>query len=143
MKFTKGLSKPLLKHGTGYRPQHQHRLIKAGANGYLLKKDSPQKILDSIDAVYKGESPMNGMIASKVLDYFQQQKKKTDAFDDAHLTQREKDILQSLIKGLSYKEISSQAFISVETLNSHIKNIYRKLNVHSRSEVAAKFGNAW
>ena len=86
---------------------------------------------------------MNGMIASKVLDYFQQQKKKSDAFDDAHLTQREKDILQSLIKGLSYKEISSQAFISVETLNSHITNIYRKLNVHSRSEVAAKFGNAW
>ncbi len=143
MKFTKGLSKLLPKHGTGYRPQHQHRLIKAGANGYLLKKDSPQKILDSIDAVYKGESPMNGMIASKVLDYFLQQKKKSDAFDDAHLTGREKDILQSLIKGLSYKEISSQAFISVETLNSHIKNIYRKLNVHSRSEVAAKFGNAW
>lgn len=86
---------------------------------------------------------MNGMIASKVLDYFLQQKKKSDAFDDAHLTGREKYILQSLIKGFSYKEISAQAFISVETLNSHIKSIYRKLNVHSRSEVAAKFGNAW
>jgi DNA-binding NarL/FixJ family response regulator len=115
--------------------------IKAGANGYLLKKDSPQKILDSVEAVSKGESPMNGMIASKVLDYFLQQKKKTDALDDARLTEREKDILQSLIKGFSYKEIASQAFISVETLNSHIKNIYRKLNVHSRSELAARYSN--
>jgi DNA-binding NarL/FixJ family response regulator len=116
--------------------------IKAGANGYLLKKDSPQKILDSVDAVYKGESPMNGMIASKVLDYFLQQKKKSDELEDARLTEREKDILQSLIKGLSYKEIAAQAFISVETLNSHIKNIYRKLNVHSRSELAARYSNS-
>jgi DNA-binding NarL/FixJ family response regulator len=102
--------------------------IKAGANGYLLKKDSPQKILDAIDAVNHGESPMNGMIAAKVLD-------------ESHLTEREKEILQLLIKGNSYKEIAGSLFISVETLNSHIKNIYRKLNVHSRSELSARYRN--
>ncbi len=113
--------------------------IKAGANGYLLKKDSPQKILDAVEAVYKGESPMNGMIAAKVLDYFQHQQQKDKELDESHLTEREKEILQLLIQGNSYKEIAGTLFISVETLNSHIKNIYRKLNVHSRSELAARY----
>lgn len=115
--------------------------IKAGANGYLLKKDSPQKILDAVDAVTKGESPMNGMIAAKMLDYFQKQQRKNNDLEQSNLTEREREILQLLIKGNSYKEIASTLFISVETLNSHIKNIYRKLNVHSRSELAAKYGN--
>jgi DNA-binding NarL/FixJ family response regulator len=115
--------------------------IKAGANGYLLKKDSPQKILDAIEAVYRGESPMNGMIAAKVLEYFQQSGQKSLLLYESNLTDRENEILRLLIKGLSYKEISARIFISIETLNSHIKNIYRKLNVHSRSELAAKLGN--
>ena len=115
--------------------------IKAGANGYLLKKDSPQKILDSIEAVAKGESPMNGMIAAKVLDYFQQSQQKNSSLYESNLTEREKEILHLLMKGLSYKEIASAIFISIETLNSHIKNIYRKLNVHSRSELASRLGH--
>src|SRR5579863_8633991 len=85
--------------------------IKAGANGYLLKKDSPQKILDAIDAVSKGESPMNGMIAAKVLHYFHQSQKKLVQLHDANLTEREKEILHLLIKGLSYKKIASDIFI--------------------------------
>lgn len=113
--------------------------IKAGANGYLLKKDSPQKILDAIEAVAKGESPMNGMIAAKVLDYFQHQQQKNKDLDESHLTAREKEILQLLMKGNSYKEIAGKLFISIETLNSHIKNIYRKLKVHSRSELASRY----
>ncbi|HRH50008.1 MAG TPA: response regulator transcription factor [Panacibacter sp.] len=114
--------------------------LKAGANGYLLKKDSPQKIIESIHAVYKGESAMNGMIASKVLDYFYTQQKKTAAtLDKTTLTEREKEVLQLIVKGYSYKEIAAQCFITVQTLNSHIKNIYQKLNVHSRAELAAKF----
>lgn len=117
--------------------------IKAGANGYLLKKDSPQKILDAILAVNRGESPMNGLIASKVLDYFKAQQKTKDELDQSNLTERENEILQLLIKGNSYKEIAWAIFISVETLNSHIKNIYRKLNVHSRSELAGKFGKTF
>ena len=115
--------------------------IKAGADGYLLKKDNHQKILNAIDAVYKGESPMNGMIAAKVLDYFKLRQKKSAIIYESNLTEREKEILRLLMRGLSYKEIASSIFISLETLNSHIKNIYRKLNVHSRSELAARFGN--
>lgn len=116
--------------------------IKAGANGYLLKKDSPQNILDAIDAVHRGEAAMNGMIASKLLEYFQKQGKKLNDLEELNLTKREKEILEALVKGLSYKEIAGNIFISVETLNSHIKNIYRKLNVHSRSELTAKYGTA-
>ncbi len=63
-----------------------------------------------------------------------------DELEEQHLTKREKEILELLVKGFSYKEIAGKFFISVETLNSHIKNIYRKLNVHSRSELAAKYG---
>ncbi len=115
--------------------------IRAGANGYLLKKDSPQKILDAIDEVYRGESPMNGMIAAKVLDYFQHRQTKSRELEQSNLTDREKEILQLLMQGNSYKDIAGAIFISVETLNSHIKNIYRKLNVHSRSELSARYGN--
>src|SRR6266542_189964 len=93
--------------------------IKAGDNGYLLKKDSPQKILDAIELVYKGESPMNGMIAAKVLDYFHQSQQKKSVLHEANLTEREKEILHLLIKGLSNKDIASNIFISSETLNSH------------------------
>lgn len=114
--------------------------IKAGANGYLLKKDSPQKILDAVQELHDGKSSMNGLIANKVLEYFQQ--KPNTVVDEAfRLTKREKEILQLLNAGLSYKEIAAQCFISPETLNSHIKNIYQKLNVHSRAQLAARFRN--
>lgn len=83
---------------------------------------------------------MNGIIATKVLEYFQQ--KKMQEVDESNLTERERQILQLLIKGNSYKEIAANIFISTETLNTHIKNIYRKLNVHSRSELAAKYNTA-
>ena len=116
--------------------------IKAGANGYLLKKDSPQKIIEAINTVYNGESVMNGMIAAKVLDYFQRERKKSVELQESNLTERENEILKYLVKGFSYKEIASQVHITVDTLNSHIKNIYRKLNAHSRSELAARYGSA-
>ena len=64
---------------------------------------------------------MNGMIAARVLEYFQKQQQKTNELDESDLTSREKTILQSLVKGLSYKEIASDSFISIETLNSILK----------------------
>jgi DNA-binding NarL/FixJ family response regulator len=112
--------------------------IKAGAEGYLLKKDSPQKILDSIQDVYEGKSSMNGIIARKVMEYFHK-KPAVKNPDEYSLTKRELEILELLIEGLSYKDIAEKCFISVQTLNSHIKNIYTKLGVHSRAEAAAKF----
>jgi len=114
--------------------------IKAGANGYLLKKDSPQKILDAIKELYEGKASMNGLIAKKVMEYFHK-KKPLPEVAGFHLTRRENEILELLVTGLSYKEIAARCYISPETMNSHIKNIYQKLNVHSRAEITARFGN--
>jgi len=114
--------------------------IKAGANGYLLKKDPPQKILDAIKELSEGKASMNGLIARKVMEYFQK-KKMAPGIEEFNLTKREHEILELLIQGLSYKEIAAKCFISPETMNSHIKNIYQKLNVHSRAQINARFGN--
>ena len=115
--------------------------IKAGADGYLLKKDSPQKILDSITEVYEGKSSMNGVIAKKVLEYFQK-KTLVNLPEKYNLTKRELEILELLMEGFTYKEIAAKCFISVQTLNTHVKNIYHKLGVHSRAEISAKFRNS-
>lgn len=112
--------------------------IKAGADGYLLKKDSPQKVLDSIQDVYEGRSSMNGIIARKVLEYFHK-KPTVKNPDEYSLTKREHEVLELLMDGLTYKDIADKCYISVQTLNSHIKNIYNKLGVHSRAEASAKF----
>lgn len=113
--------------------------IKAGANGYLIKKDSPDKILNAIFSLQNGEAIMNGIIAFKVLEYFKKQADSIPRLDEYHITEREKEILDKLIEGLGYKQIASECSIARETLNTHMKNIYRKLNVHSRGEVAAMF----
>lgn len=113
--------------------------LKAGAIGYLLKKDSPQKILEAIHSVHRGEGVMNGTVARKILGYFQQPVKQTHDLDAYNLTSREREILLLLMDGLSYKEIAARCFISIDTINSHIRKIYSKLNVRSRAEIAARF----
>jgi DNA-binding NarL/FixJ family response regulator len=113
--------------------------IKAGALGYMLKKDPPDKIVEAIRSIHLGESVMNGQIARKILGYFSKGEAKGSRLEDYNLTRREREILALLIDGLSYKAIAAQCFISMDTVFSHIKNIYSKLNIHSRSELAAKF----
>ncbi len=109
--------------------------LKAGASGYLLKKTAPSKILDSITEVFHGGSPMSGQIARKVIASFQQK----DSIDEsAILTQREKEILKSLAKGLRYKEIAAGLNIGLETVRTHARNIYEKLQVQSRTEAINK-----
>jgi DNA-binding NarL/FixJ family response regulator len=112
--------------------------IKAGALGYLLKKDSPEKILEAIQTVYRGEGIVNGSMTRKLFEHFSapDQMKKLGQYN---LTRRETEITGLLMEGLSYKEIASRLFISVDTLNSHVRNIYSKLDVHSKSELIAKF----
>ena len=121
-------------------PEKIFGAIKAGANGYLLKKDSPDKIRQSIFSLQRGEAIMNGIIAAKVMEYFKKQADAAPKMKEFHLTEKESDILQKLTQGLSYKQIASDCSIARETLNTHVKSIYRKLDVHSRAEVAARFG---
>jgi DNA-binding NarL/FixJ family response regulator len=118
--------------------EHIFEAIKAGALGYLLKKDPPEEILNAIRKVNKGESIMNGVVARKVLEYYRKDSKKTDWLEFS-LSKRETEVLELLMKGLSYKEIASQCFITMDTVFSHIRKIYSKLNVHSRAEIAARF----
>ena len=114
--------------------------VKAGALGYLLKKDAPEKIIEAVHAVHAGESIMNGRIARKMLEYFiQKEKSRAQQFDEYDLTKREKEILELLIDGKSYKIIADTCNISMHTLFTHTRNIYNKLNIHSRAEIAAKF----
>lgn len=108
-----------------------------GAEGYILKNTPPAMILDSIHEVYQGGAPMTPSIASKVLKMFRSQ---TSPIKDItmNLTTREKEILSCLVEGMSYKLIADKCFISIDTVGGHIKNIYEKLKVHSKSEAVAK-----
>ncbi|HKK44737.1 MAG TPA: response regulator transcription factor [Balneolaceae bacterium] len=109
--------------------------LSAGASGYLLKKMPLEKLLEAIKIAYSGGAPINPTIAKKVLKLFQ---KVAPAKETYNLTAREKEILEWLVRGLSYKMIAHQLTISVETVRTHIKNIYEKLHVHSKSEAVAK-----
>jgi DNA-binding NarL/FixJ family response regulator len=108
----------------------------AGASGYLLKRTPPSKILEAITEVHNGGAPMTASVARKVLDLFTSVAPPT--LPEVHLTMREKEILQHLVSGSSYKKIGRDLFISFDTVNSHIKNIYEKLQVHSKTEAVTK-----
>lgn len=110
--------------------------LKAGANGYLLKKTSPTKLIEAIKEVYEGGSPMNSQIASKVVAYFQ--KKPENKASDYNLTKREFEILELISKGYRYKEISESLFVSMDTVRTHIRNTYEKLHVSSKVEAINK-----
>lgn len=115
------------------------RSIQAGASGYLLKKDAPKKIVEAIQDIYKGGGVINGQVAKTILNSFHKPVYRALDLDSFKLTKREKEIFQLLIEGLSYKEIAARSFISMATLNTHIRNIYDKLGIHSRAEIAARF----
>jgi len=108
-----------------------------GAQGYILKNTPPDRILNAIREVYEGGAPMTPTIASKVLRLF-----KTNLSGKADksfgLSSRENEILKCLVEGMSYKMVAETCFISADTVNGHIKNIYKKLEVHSKSEAVVK-----
>ena len=107
--------------------------IKNGASGYILKKDSPQRILQAIQEVYEGGAVMNPSIALKVLAYFKPQQHKSP------LTDREQQVLQLLAEGQSYKMVADKLFLSFHTVNTHAKHIYEKLHVSSLGEAIAYY----
>jgi DNA-binding NarL/FixJ family response regulator len=109
----------------------------AGASGYLLKRTPQSEILEAIADVHRGNSPMTGHIARKVVQYFNQRGgAKTEM---AALSQREREVLEHLAQGVSYKEIADVLSVSIDTVRVHIKGIYGKLHVHSRGEAVAKY----
>lgn len=107
----------------------------AGASGYLLKDSTPEKIIASIEEVLAGGAPMNMQIAHKVLEMFTRLR---PTQKDYGLTEREKEILQQLVAGLTKQQIAEKLFLSFHTVNTHCKNIYAKLHVNTRSRAVAK-----
>jgi DNA-binding NarL/FixJ family response regulator len=110
--------------------------IMAGAGGYLLKKMPPAKLLEALDDFVQGGAPMTGSIATRVLQMFRKQTNQTAA--TFNLSPRELDILTGITDGKSHKVIAAERFLSIETIRSHVKNIYEKLHVHSKAEAVAK-----
>jgi len=110
----------------------------AGACGYLVKKTPPSKLLDAIKEVYNGGSPMSSQIARKVIGVFQQNKNFAFGNEKFGLSVRELEVLSLLSTGNNYQDIADKLFISVDTVRHHIRNIYKKLHVHSQSEAVAK-----
>ena len=111
--------------------------LKAGAIGYITKSIAPAKLLESIIEVYNGGSPMTSNIARKVVGSFQQTESKISSSIKV-LSNREQEILNLLSKGFRYKEIAEKLFVSIETVRTHVRNIYEKLQVNSRTEAINK-----
>ena len=109
--------------------------IKAGANGYILKKSPPMGILNAIKDAYLGDAPISPSIAKKVLNEFTRQTKQANKFD---LTKSEIEILKHLVNGSSYETIAQELGRSIHTVRSHVRNIYSKLYVHSKTEAVVK-----
>lgn len=110
--------------------------LKAGASGYLLKHTSLPEIKESIENLLKGGAPMSPQIARKVISHFNEETPKKN--EESMLTNREQDIVNGLVDGLSYKLIADRYDISIDTVRAHIRNIYKKLHVNSKAEVIAK-----
>ncbi len=108
-----------------------------GAEGYILKNTPPAQIITSIRDIYEGGAPITPSIASKVLKMFKGNST-TAVREEYDLTNREQEVLKHLVDGMSYKMVADTCFISIDTVNGHIKNIYNKLQVHSKSEAVAK-----
>ncbi len=112
----------------------------AGASGYILKTDPPNKYLEAITEVYNGGAPINTSIAKKILGFFGNKNVIliSPQNENYHLSTREKEILKHIVGGRSLKDIAGELFISYDTIRTHSKHIYKKLHVASRSEATLK-----
>ena len=109
----------------------------AGASGYLLKRLSPKKLLEAIEEVVSGGSPMSAPIARKVVHSFKTVPAQGD--ESVDLSPRERSVLDGLAGGLAYKQIADQLGVSIHTVRNYIRRIYQKLHVCTRTEAVAKF----
>ncbi|NII23580.1 response regulator transcription factor [Pseudoflavitalea sp. X16] len=117
--------------------------LTAGASGYILKKTAPHKLLEAIRELQEGGAPMSSQIARKVVGAFMHnkpvEKEAPEASSLSVLSNREKEILELLARGMLYKEIAASLFISQETVRKHVYHIYEKLHVNNRVEAINKF----
>ncbi|RTL59010.1 MAG: response regulator transcription factor [Sphingobacteriales bacterium] len=121
--------------------------LRAGANGYILKKTAPDKMLAAIKELSEGGAPMSSQIARKVVNAFAlqipqpkvEETRKVEEHSLTELSKREKEILEMIAKGMTYKEISELLFITQETVRKHVYHIYDKLHVNNRVEAVNKF----
>ncbi len=110
--------------------------ILAGANGYLLKKTPPARLLHAIEDAAAGGMPMTPIIASRVIEIFKKWVPEPD--QQISLTSREEEILALLVEGMNYNLIGEKLYISLDTVRNHIRHIYEKLHVHSKSQAIVK-----
>ncbi len=118
-------------------PDRIFRALRSGASGYLLKRSTPEEVLNAMREVQQGGGAMSGEIARKVIGYFREQTTAKAEVDE--LTPREREVLELVVLGLSNKEIAERLSLTVEAIRWHLKHIYQKLHVHSRTEAALKF----
>ncbi|HEX7652418.1 MAG TPA: response regulator transcription factor [Verrucomicrobiae bacterium] len=111
--------------------------IMAGASGYLVKRTPPAKILEAIQEIHSGASPMSGRIARMMVEHFRNVKRSAPELEN--LSRREQEVLELLAKGYRYKEIADALAVGFDTVRSHLRSIYDKLHVHSSTEAVAKY----
>ncbi len=111
--------------------------LRQGASGYIIKRTAPDKLMEAIRDAHDGGSPISPHIARKVVQYFHSRGPARHESDG--LTDRERQVLDQLVKGYLYKEIADALGIGVETVRRHLSNIYAKLHVHTRTEAAVKY----
>jgi len=113
------------------------RALKAGATGYLVKRDAAERLLDALQEIQHGGAPMSAHIARQVVQFFH--RSEMPATEAERPSPREREILDLLVKGLILKEVADQLGISLETVRTHVTHIYQKLHVRSRTEAVVKY----
>ena len=118
-------------------PDRIFRALRAGASGYLLKRSKPEQILSAMRDIHQGGGAMSGAVARKVIGYFRDQAPAKPEMEK--LTPREREVLDLVVYGLSNKEIAERLSVTVEAVRFHLKHIYQKMHVHTRTEAALKY----
>jgi DNA-binding NarL/FixJ family response regulator len=113
------------------------RALKAGASGYLVKRDASEKLLEALQEVQHGGAPMSAHIARQVVQFFH--RSELPSTEAERPSPREREILDLLVKGLVLKEVADQLGIGLETVRTHVNHIYQKLHVRSRTEAVVKY----
>jgi DNA-binding NarL/FixJ family response regulator len=113
------------------------RALKAGANGYLVKRDAAEKLLTALQEIQQGGAPMSAHIARQVVQFFH--RSETPAAESERLSPREAEILDLLVRGMILKEAADYLGIGLETVRTHVNHIYQKLHVRSRTEAIVKY----